>query len=294
MAVGSRDYYEILGVPRTATTEEIRRAYRRLARRYHPDLAPPAERKAAEERFKAINEAHSVLSDPEKRAQYDRGGAAWQEAPGPEEGPEAADLGDLFERFFGGGPRGRAGRRIVFPGSDVEADLPVTFEEALRGGRRTLRVGERTVEVQVPPGVRTGTRIRLAGQGEPGLGGGPPGDLYLRVRLLPHPRYRVVDDEVEMDLPLWPWQAVLGAEVEVETPDGPIRLKVPPGTQAGRRIRLRGRGLPLAGGGRGDLYAVVRVVIPEAPGPEERAAYEELRRRAGVAADRPASAGRQG
>lgn len=303
MAVKFRDYYEVLGVPRTATAEEIRRAYRRLARQYHPDLQPPAERARAAERFKEITEAYEVLRDPEKRARYDalgehwKGGmdftpppgTAWTRAPGA----AAEDFGpfsEFFAALFGrpAGDRRRGGVRVTFPGSDVVAELPVTVDELLRGGRRRLVVNGRTVEVELPRGVRDGTVLRLPGQGEPGPGGGPPGDLYLHVRVLPHPRYRVVGDDLEVDLPLWPWQAVLGADVTLETPDGPVTLKVPPGTQTGGRLRLRGRGLPRADGGRGDLYAVVRVVIPERPSPAERAAWEELRRRATAPADRPA------
>jgi curved DNA-binding protein len=300
-----RDYYEVLGVSRGATPDEIKRAFRKLARQHHPDLAPPAERAAAEERFKTINEANTVLSDPEKRARYDRLGADWEHgqdfsppAGGASPGAPAgewtdlggADFSDFFEALFGRGA-GRSGRRggtVSFPGHDVEAELLVTLEESLRGGRRTLGLDGRTLDVQIPAGVREGTRIRLAGQGMRGTGGAPAGDLYLRVRLEPHPRFRVAGDDLEMDLPLWPWQAMLGAELSVETPDGVVTLRVPPGAQAGRRIRLRGRGLARPGGERGDLFAVVRIVIPESPTPAEREAYEELRRRAVAPADRPA------
>jgi curved DNA-binding protein len=302
VAVKFRDYYEVLGVPRTATTEEIRRAYRRLARQHHPDLQPPAQREAAEERFKEINEAHAVLADPEKRARYDQLGPDWKSGmdftPPPGASRPGAggfegfggDVSDFFEALFGrpGGGRAGGGPGFTSPGEDVEADLPVTLDEVLHGGRRQVTLDGRTLEVQIPAGVRDGTRIRLAGQGGAGLGGAPRGDLYLRVRLRPHPRYRVAGEDLEMDLPLWPWQALLGAEVSVETPDGPVRLRVPPGAQNGRRIRLRGRGLPRAGGERGDLFAVVRIMIPEQPTEEERAAYEDLRRRAAAAPDRPA------
>jgi curved DNA-binding protein len=165
------------------------------------------------------------------------------------------------------------------------------LEELLRGGRRRLDLpGGRNLEVEIPLGAREGTVLRLAGQGEPGIGGGPPGDLYLHVRLVPHPRYRVTGDDLEIDLPLWPWQAVLGGEVKIETPDGPVTLTVPPDTQTGRRLRLRGRGLPRGKVGRGDLYAVVRIVVPERPSPAERAAYESLKHAASAPADRPAGA----
>lgn len=173
-------------------------------------------------------------------------------------------------------------------GRDVEAELPLTLEELLRGGRRSITVNGRTLEVDIPPGVREGTVLRLDGEGEPGVGGGSPGDLYLRVHVIPHPRYRIVGDDLEMELALSPWQAVLGDEVTVETPDGPVTIKVPAGTQSGRRLRLRGRGLPRRDGTRGDLRAVVRIVIPERPTEGERKLYEALRREASAAAAQPA------
>jgi curved DNA-binding protein len=304
VAVKFRDYYEVLGVPRTASTEEIKRAYRQLARKHHPDLQPAAERARAAERFKEINESNEVLSDPAKRAQYDALGAAWKSgmdftpppgAPGTtDDGSARDDLGgfsDFFASLFGR-PTGRASGgsvRITLPGSDVEAVLPVMLEELLRGGRRRLDLPDgRNVEVEIPRGAREGTVLRLAGRGEPGIGGGPPGDLYLHVRLVPHPRYRVSGDDLEFDLPLWPWQAVLGAEVTIETPDGPVTLTVPAGTQSGRRLRLRGRGLPHGKDGRGDLHAAVRIVIPERPSAAERAGYEALKHAAAAPADRPA------
>ena len=301
MAVKFRDYYEVLGVPRTATAEEIKRAYRQLARKHHPDLKPAAERAAASERFKEINEANKVLSDPDKRARYDALGANWKSGmdftPPPGAAADAPGVGDtqgfegfsdFFAAIFGGFP-GRAGGRVVFPGSDIEAELPVTLEELLRKSRRSISLNDgRSLEVEIPLGMREGTVLRLAGQGEPGTNGGPPGDLYLHLRLVPHPRYRVDGDDLEMDLPLWPWQAVLGADVEIETPDGPVTLKVPPGTQAGRRLRLRGRGLPRADATRGDLHARVRIVVPEKPSAAEREAYEALRRGASSPANRPA------
>jgi curved DNA-binding protein len=306
VAVKFRDYYEVLGVPRTASADEIKRAYRQLARKHHPDLQPAAERAKAAERFKEINEANEVLSDPDKRAKYDALGPAWKSGmdftppPGAQRPADNAseweDLGgfsDFFSSLFGR-PTGRAGRgnvRITLPGSDIEAVLPVMLEELLRGGRRRLDLpGGRNLEVEIPLGAREGTVLRLAGQGEPGIGGGPPGDLYLHVRLVPHPRYRVTGDDLEIDLPLWPWQAVLGGEVKIETPDGPVTLTVPPDTQSGRRLRLRGRGLPRGKVGRGDLYAVVRIVVPERPSPAERAAYESLKHAASAPADRPAGA----
>jgi curved DNA-binding protein len=165
----------------------------------------------------------------------------------------------------------------------------VMLEELLRGGRRRLDLPDgRNIEVEIPLGAREGTVLRLAGRGEPGIGGGPSGDLYLHVRLVPHPRYRVSGDDLELDLPLWPWQAVLGGEVTIETPDGPVTLTVPAGTQSGRRLRLRGRGLSRGKEGHGDLHAIVRIVIPERPSAAERAAYESLKHAAAAPADHPA------
>jgi curved DNA-binding protein len=305
VAVKFRDYYEVLGVPRSASAQEIKKSYRQLARKHHPDLQPAAERAQAAERFKEINEAYEVLSDPDKRAKYDALGANWKGgmdftpppgAPGRSaQGFSAEDLGD-FSDFFAsifGRPSGRAGRgnvRVTMPGDDIEAELPVTLDDLLRGTKRRINLADgRAIDVEIPVGVRDGVVLRLAGQGGPGVNGGPAGDLYLHLRLVPHPRYRVVADDLEMDLPLWPWQTVLGAEVRVDTPEGAVTLTVPPGTQNGRRLRLRGRGLPRGGdGSRGDLHAVVRIVVPERPSPAERDAYEALRRSASVPADRPA------
>ena len=299
-----RDYYEVLGVPRSASAQEIKKVYRQLARKHHPDLQPAAERPKAAERFKEINEAYEVLSDPDKRAKYDALGANWKGGmdftppPGAAgrsaEGFSAEDLGDVSDFFASifGRPSGRAGRgnvRVMMPGADLEAELPVTLDDLLRGTKHRINLaGGRAVDVELPVGVRDGVVLRLAGQGGPGANGGPAGDLYLHLHFVPHPRYRVAGDDLEMDLPLWPWQTVLGAEVRVDMPEGAVTLTVPPVTQNGRRLRLRGRGLPRGDGSRGDLYAVVRIVVPERPSPAERDAYEALRRSASVPADRPA------
>jgi len=203
------------------------------------------------------------------------------------------EVSDFFASLFGraGARAGRRGVRVTMPGHDVEAELPVTLDDLLRGGKRRIQIGEgKSLDVEIPPGVRDGVVLRLAGQGGPGTNGGPPGDAYLHVRLVPHPRYRVTGDDLEMDLTIWPWQAVLGAEVRVDTPDGAVTLTVPAGTQNARRLRLRGRGLPRADGTRGDLYAAVRIVVPERPSGAERDAYEALRRAAAAPADRPAGA----
>lgn len=315
MSVKFRDYYEVLGVPRTATADEIKQAFRRLARKHHPDLKPPSERAKAAETFKQINEANEVLSDPEKRRRYDALGEHWKSGmdftppEGAERGARAdradrsttwddvgglGDFSDFFASIFGGdfarGGRGRRdGFRVELPGSDVEAEIPVTLEDLLQGGRRRITLpGGRSLDVEIPKGMRDGGVLRLAGQGESGTGGAPPGDLYLRLRHAPHAGFRVSGDDIEMDLPLWPWQAVLGADVRVETPEGAVMLKVPQGTPAGRRLRLKGRGLPTSGGGRGDLHAVVRIEVPERPSPAEREAYESLKRASGRPAERVA------
>jgi curved DNA-binding protein len=304
MAVKFRDYYETLGVPRTATADEIKKAYRKLARQHHPDLQPAGDRAHAAERFKEINEAYEVLNDPDKRARYDALGANWKggmdftpppDAGGPRaERVEWEDLGgfsDFFASMFGGraGRSPRGGATITIPGNDMEAMLPLSLDEMLRGGRRRVTLDGKSVDVTIPLGIRDGTVLRLAAQGEPGIDGGPPGDLYLHARLIPHPRYRVRGDDLEMDLPLWPWQAVLGDRVSLETPDGRVTLKVPPGTQSGRRLRLRGRGLPRADGTRGDLHAVARIVVPERPTDAERTAYEALKNAAPASAEQPAA-----
>ena len=311
MAVKFRDYYQVLGVPRTATAAEIKSAYRRLAREMHPDLKPAAERAKASEAFKEINEAYEVLKDAKKRAKYDALGANWKGGqdftppPGTEwrgGGAQWENLGDFSDFFaaifgeeFGGGrqrTKSRSGSRVRWevPGSPIEAEMSVSLEEIMRGGKRRISLnGNRVLDVEIPLGVRDGTVLRLAGQGEPGSGGAPPGDLFLRLRLTPDARYRAEGDDLEMDLPLWPWQAVLGCEVRIETPDGAVKLKVPPGTKAGARMRLRGRGLPRPGGERGDLYAVTRIVVPERPAPAEREAYEALMRSSPQPPDRPAT-----
>lgn len=317
MAVKFRDYYEVLGVPRGAKPEEVKRAYRKQARKHHPDTKAPAERARAEEEIKLINEAYEVLKDPKKRTQYDALGAnwkngqdfsppngtAWRGGGGGAAGGEV-DFGDLdsfsdfFNAMFGGAAggaraRGGAGRsraHVQARGTDVEAELGLRVDELLTGGKRRITLGRgRSLDVEIPRGARDGTVLRLAGQGAPGRGGAPAGDLYLHIRLVPDPRFRLAGDDLEMDLPLWPWQAVLGSKVRVEIPDGTIDLKVPPHTVSGRRFRLKGRGLPHSDGSRSDLYAIARIDVPPEPTAEEIAAYEALKKVAKAPPDRPAS-----
>ena len=292
MALDYKDYYEVLGVPRDADHEAIRRAYRKLARTYHPDLNSSSD---AEDRFKELGEAYEVLSDPDKRERYDRLGADWrqQEQQTPETnfeeffttrgfGNEDARVefsDDLFERLFGGRAGGGQGWRSSGPlrGLDREAVLELSLEDALEGGRRRLTLDDREIEVNFPAGVRDGQLIRLAGQGGSGRDGGPSGDLYLRVALKPHPNFRRRgDDDLDVDLPVAPWQAALGATVPVQTPGGSAQVRVPAGSSSGRRLRLRGRGLPKPGGGRGDLHAIVKVTVPTELSDRERELYEQL------------------
>jgi curved DNA-binding protein len=292
MALAYTDYYEVLGVSRDADQDAIRRAYRKLARTYHPDLNSDSD---AEDRFKELGEAYEVLSDPDKRERYDRLGANWrqqeQQAPDAnfEEFFDRQGFGsddsrvefsdDLFERLFGGGGGGGPGRRGGGPlrGLDREALLELSLEDALAGGRRRLTLDHREIDVNFPAGVRDGQLIRLAGQGAPGRDGGPAGDLYLRIALKPHPNFRPRGrDDLDVDLPVAPWEAALGATVPVQTPGGAAQVRVPPGSSSGRRLRLRGRGLPMSQGGSGDLHAIVKITVPKQLSDRERELYEQL------------------
>jgi curved DNA-binding protein len=274
MATATRDFYEVLGVERGASADEIRRAYRKLARHHHPDIN---KEPGAEERFKEVSEAYDVLSDPEKRERYDRFGAAWRQA-GPTNGEpdfgdiDAGDLSELFETLLGG-----AGRFRAAPGADHEAQLELSLEEAARGGRRSLALGDgRSYQVDIPAGVREGQRIRLAGQGGRAAGAGAPGDLFLRVHVKPHPRFRLDGPDLYVDLRVTPWEAALGAEADVPTLDGSARVRVPAGSSSGRRLRLRGQGFPGPRGGHGDLYATVKVMVPKHLSDRERELFEQL------------------
>jgi curved DNA-binding protein len=283
MPLSYTDYYEVLGVTRDADHDAVRRAYRKLARQYHPDLNSDSD---AEERFKEIGEAYEVLSDAEKRERYDRLGARWreteQQAPGEsfeeffaEQGfGDGIQMDDLFEALFGARAE-RAGGPLR--GRDREALLELSLADALTGGRRRLTLEGRDVNVNFPAGVRDGQLIRVAGQGAEGRDGGPPGDLFLRVLLKAHPRFRRRgDDDLDVDLPITPSEAALGATIPVETPTGSARVRVPAGSSSGRRLRLRGRGFPKRGGGSGDLHAIVKIVVPKALSDRERELYEEL------------------
>ncbi len=286
MAVGFRDYYEVLGVPRGASDEEIRSAYRKLAREYHPDVNKDP---GAEDRFKEVSEAYEVLRDPEKREKYERLGENWKAGEdvsgasgfGGGDGQgfgDGAGFSDFFESFFGGrrgGSRGFEG--FSMRGGDQEATLEVTLEEAARGGKRKISLADgRDFEVQIPAGIRDGQKIRLGGQGGEGASGGPAGDLYLRVRIKRHPRFRLEGDDLVVEIPVAPWEAALGATVSVPTLHGSAKVKVPAGSSSSRRLRLRGEGMPGPGGRKGDLYASVRIVVPKVLERREHELFEEL------------------
>ncbi|AER67322.1 chaperone DnaJ domain protein [Thermovirga lienii DSM 17291] len=293
-----KDYYKILGVDRNATQEEIQKAYRKLAKKYHPDANKDP---AATEKFKEINEAYEVLKDPEKRKRYDALGSGWQHGqeftppPGWEEifnfGTRRSSKGagsffsDFFEAFFGDSAffsqsPFETSTRTTIKGQDIEAPLELTLEEVLKGGKKKISINiggqQKTLEVTIPKGVTEGSRLRLASQGAPSPTGGPPGDLYLRVHIKPDPRFGVNGHDLTMRLDLAPWEAALGSTVTIPTLTGTVQLKVPPGTQSGQVLRLRGKGLPKRTGGNGDLLATVRIVVPKNLTEKERALFEEL------------------
>ena len=299
-----KDYYQIMGVKRDATQDEIKRAYRKLARKYHPDVSKEPD---AEVRFKEVGEAYEVLKDPEKRAAYDQLGADWKAGqefrPPPEwnqgfefhgggfTGADAAQFSDFFESLFGRGfaPGGRGREAFHARGEDAYAKVLIDLDDAYHGATRTLtlkstvlgpdgrpRVKARTLNVRIPKGVHQGQHIRLVGQGDPGIGQGKPGDLYLEIEFRPHPLYHAEGRDVFVDLPVAPWEMALGATVKAPTPNGTVDLKVPPGSAAGRKLRLKGRGIP--GKPAGDLYVVLRVVLPPADSEAAKQAYQEMRR----------------
>lgn len=323
MAVKFQDYYEILGVLRTASEAEITKAYRKLARKYHPDVS---KEKGAEEKFKQIAEAYAVLKDPEKRKKYDALGPNWHAGeeftppPGWQEfrfefpggvgrdrrrgfRPEGFGTGfsDFFATLFGeeglGGGFGRRRAARPEPGSwftrphAQEAEITISLEEAYRGASKSVVLQTREsgldgtfspvskrYEVKVPAGVMEGSRIRLAGQGGIPRGERQPVDLFLRVHIAPHPTFKLDDADLLVDVPVTPWEAALGAKIDVPTLDGMVKMTLPPGTQGGKRFRLRGKGLPRIGGERGDLYVTIQVTVPPSLTPKERELFQELQR----------------
>ena len=291
-SVKYKDYYKILGVARGASDEEIKKAYRKLARKYHPDVSKEAN---AKERFQEVGEAYETLRDKEKRAAYDslgsfRPGQDFRPPPdwfdrfgaGRAEDLRDVDLSDLFESMgiFGraAGRRGGFGRNIPIPGEDYETTVRIGLEEAFRGTERAFQLEGRELRARIPRGATDGQRLRLRGKGGPGMNGGPAGDLYLQIALEPHALYRASGHDLDIDVPLAPWEAALGAEVEVPTLEGRVTMKVPPGSKAGQKLRLAGKGLPRPGGGAGDLYAVLSIAVPATLTDSERKLYEELRK----------------
>jgi len=295
-----KDYYKTLGVARDASADDIKHAYRKLARKYHPDLNKDAD---AESQFKALGEAYEVLKDAEKRAAYDDVGKRWQggaDRPPPPDwnaGYEfsGADLGgdftehsDFFEALFGRrAGAGRARAQGMPRAQDHHAKVLIDLLDAYRGAQRSLRMhvptldaqgrvsmAERTLDVAIPVGVREGQHLRLAGQGAPGFGGGPAGDLYLEIGFHPHPLFRVDGRDVLLDLPVAPWEAALGASIDVPMPDGSVTLSIPAGSAEGRKLRLKGKGIP--GKTPGDLYVVLRVALPREASPVQKQAWGAL------------------
>lgn len=291
-----KDYYAILGVERDASEEQIKKAYRRLARKFHPDVSKEPN---AEEKFKEVAEAYETLKDAEKRSAYDQLGRyqagqdfrpppEWetQFAPGFE---DALDLGELFAHLAGRRGAERGARGFAMPGQDYEVAAHISLEQAYRGAELALdltvpearpdgvlqRVAK-TVRIRVPKGATEGQRLRVPGKGGPGINGGPNGDLYIDIALNPHPLFRVSGHDLYLELPLAPWEAVLGTRVEVPTLEGRVALSVPPGSKAGQKLRIARRGLPKPAGGQGDLYCVLSIVTPSVLGEREKELYREL------------------
>lgn len=322
MPADFQDYYKVLGVPRTASEDDIKQAYRRLARQHHPDLHPENEKDVHTRKMQEINEAYTVLSSKENRAKYDQLGEHWQEGfqppPPPRgagrqasrytEGPDAEAFSDFFRNIFGGG-QGPFTTEDVPPSSlDIEADLELPLVDAIQGVQREFRLtttglcptcqgtgrqgkkicpacggvgeiqNERTVKARIPPGLQDGSRIRLKGQGNEGRSG--RGDLYLRIHLLPDPRFTTEGANLETTVRLMPWQAALGSEVTVETLEGPVRIRIPRGTETGKRFRLAGKGLGKGGNARGDLFARAEITIPSRISPGAEALYKKLQEEA--------------
>ncbi len=303
-----KDYYQVLGVDKSATQDEIKRAYRKLARKYHPDVSDEAD---AEEKFKQLGEAYEVLKDPEKRAAYDQLGANWKAGqdfnppPGWDAGFEFSGGGftdadstaysDFFEALFGrqGFRRGRSSgaegdfHGYAMRGEDHHAKVLIDLEDAYQGATRTISLQNpmldhsghvitktRTLNVKIPKGVKQGQQIRLAGQGAPGAGGGQAGDLYLQIEFKPHPIYRIDGRDLSFDLPVMPWEAALGAKVKAPTPAGTVDLRIPAGAKSGSKLRLKGRGIP--GKPAGDMYAVLQIVAPKPDNARQKALYQQM------------------
>ncbi|MCI0486839.1 MAG: J domain-containing protein [Blastocatellia bacterium] len=323
MAVRFKDYYEVLGVKRDATENQVRQAFRKLARKYHPDVNPGNA--SAEEKFKEINEAYEVLSDAEKRKRYDRLGPNWKNGaeftPPPgwgrvkvdysgfEEPSGGGGFSDFFEFLFGSSrssDQEQSRRSKPTKGKNIETEMALSLENAHLGGRHRITIQDtrtcpvcrgtgstggvvctscrgagrlltpRTIDVNIPPGARDGSVIKVSKQGHRGAGGGEPGDLYIKLKIDPHPTFTVSGDDITTEVPITPWEAVLGASIEAPAIDGKIELKVPAGAQGGQRLRLRGQGLNKRGGGRGDEYVKLKIVVPSKPTEEEKSLFKEM------------------
>jgi DnaJ-class molecular chaperone len=322
MATTPRDYYQILGLPKSASADDVKKAYRRLARQVHPDLHSGSKKSEMEKKFKELNEAHEVLSDPEKRKKYDQYGANWEQAEAYEQarrqagargggGPEtpfgAEGFSDIFENLFKGRGRTGNGRGFAVQGEDLETEVQLTLAEVFTGVTKRMTLQEpvpcstchgsgalrgrhcptcqgqgailrpNTIEVRIPAGVQDGTRVRVAGKGQPGSNGGKPGDLYLRVAIATDNVFRRQGSDIHVSLPVFPWEAALGAEVMAPTLMEPVRVKVPAGSKADSKLRLKGKGLPAAAGGHGDLFLTIQIVMPPSSTDEERKLYDRLR-----------------
>ena len=295
MATTSQDFYSILGVSKTADQKEVKKAYRRLARKYHPDLHPGEKKAAMEKKFQELNEAYEVLGDETSRKKYDQYGPNWKEAEAYEQARQQAGHGHpgfnqggeeyshIFEEMFAGRGQqsGSSFRNFAMAGSDLETDLPISLREAFTGTRRSVTLPDakgtpRPIEVRIPAGVRNGERLRVKGKGSPGRGGGPSGNLFFHVHIAPHPVFHRKNADILVTLPLWPWEAVLGTEVQVPTLSGPVRLKIPPDSQPQQRMRLKGKGLPQRTGEHGDQFVTLNIVMPKTTSPEDRDLYEQL------------------
>ena len=320
------NYYDILGVSKTAPQDEIKRAYRRRARKLHPDLHSPSQKIEMEEKFKQLNEAYEVLKDSETRKKYDQYGKNWKEAEAYEQARRQAGGGqgewhgnfstgdsqhfqDIFEQMFGrqqSRKSGAAFRGFAMAGADLEASVTISLREILTGTSRQFTIEEsincstchgsgevdqypcdlcggqgvitkpHTIEIRIPSGVRHGERLKVKGKGSPGRMGGPRGNLHLLINVKPDGMFRREKQNVSIDLPVWPWEAVLGTTVEVPTLDGPVKLRIPPGSNSGNKLRLQGKGLPDRSGKRGDQYVLVKIVIPSSLTDEEKQLYEQL------------------
>ncbi|TKB64762.1 MAG: J domain-containing protein [Nitrospira sp.] len=322
MATTTRDYYQILGLSKSASADDIKKAYRRLARQFHPDMHSGAKKIEMEKRFKELNEAQEVLSDPDKRKKYDHYGANWEQAEAYEQarrqagasggvGQEtpfgAEGFSDLFENLFKGRGRAGANRGFAIQGEDLETEAQLTLAEVFTGVTKRVSLQEprpcstchgsgalrgrpcptcqghgatlhpNTIEVRIPAGVQDGTRVRVAGKGQAGSNGGKSGDLYLRVAIAPDNVFRRQGSDIHVSLPVFPWEAALGADVMAPTLMEPVRVKVPPGSKADSKLRLKGKGLPAAAGGHGDLFLTIQIVMPPSSTDEEQKLYDRLR-----------------